>query len=122
MKKGKVRDHAIKAGVGKRKILRVTLPKLDLRKHFFRDRDHFGGKIETDRNCGALGRGGGDITGTATDIEDRHLPGHFRGVEQWRNELSGRARPNRIILVGDALPTFMFQFGESVAHFLKYEG
>src|SRR2546430_775134 len=49
MKKRKVRGDAIKAGIRKRKILRVALTKFDPGKHFLRNRDHFGGKIETDQ-------------------------------------------------------------------------
>ena len=116
MKKRKVRDDAIKAGIRKRKILRVALPKVDPWKHFLRNRDHFGGKIETDRLCAAFGGRGRDVTGSAADVQDRHLLGNIRGIEQRRNELAGRARPDRIVFVCDALPTFVFEFCESVAH------
>src|SRR5213082_2157397 len=91
-----VRDDAIKAGIGKGKILRIALTKFDPRELFLRDRNHFLGKIETDRNCAAFRSSGGHITWTATDIQDRHLPGNVRGIEQRRNELAGRARPGRI--------------------------
>ena len=86
-----VRDDAIKAGIGKGKILRIALTKFDPRELFLRDRNHFLGKIETDRNCTAFRGSGGHITWTATDIQDRHLPGNLRGIEQPRNELAGRA-------------------------------
>src|SRR5260370_2451108 len=47
MKKRKVRDDAIKAGIPQRKILRVALPKLDPRKHFLRHRDPFRDTLQT---------------------------------------------------------------------------
>ena len=122
MKKGEIRDHPIETGIRKRKILRVALAKFDPRKHFLRDRDHFGGKIETNWSCAALGRSARDITGTATDIQDRHLPGNFCGIEQWRNELTGRARPDRIVFIRDPFPTFVFEFRESVAHYESVKG
>src|SRR6266705_73142 len=87
----KVRDHAIKAGIGKRKTLRVALTKFDPRKLFLCDCDHLLRQIETDRNCAALGGRGRDITWTATDIQHRHLPGNLGGIEQRRNELAGGA-------------------------------
>src|SRR5712692_7305881 len=86
-----VRDDAIKAGIGKGKILRISLTKFDPRELFLRDRNHFLGKIETDRNCAAFRGSGGHITWTATDIQDRHLPGNVRGSSNggmnWRVEL-----------------------------------
>src|SRR6266568_6780175 len=110
----KVRDDAIKGGILKRETLRVALTKFDPRKFFLRDRDHFLRKIETDRNCAAFRSSGRYITWTATDIQDRHLRGNVRGIEQRRNKLAGRARPNRIVFVGDALPTLVFELGEGV--------
>src|SRR5260370_27123840 len=101
IKKRKVRDDAIKAGIRKRKILRVALTKFDLGKHFLRNRDHFGGKIETDRICAVFGGSGRDVTGSAADVQDRHLLGNIRGIEQRRNELAGRDLPNpKAILCG----------------------
>ncbi len=113
----KVRDDSVKAGIRKRKILRVALTKFDPRKLFLRDRDHFLRKIETDRDCAAFRGSGRHITWTATDIQDRHLRGNVRGVEQRRNELAGRARPDRIVFVRDALPALVFELGEGVAHY-----
>ena len=34
------------------------------------------------------------------------------GIEQRWNELPGRACPNRVVLAGNSLPTFMFKFSE----------
>src|SRR5713101_8047845 len=112
----KVRDDAIEAGIGKRKTLRVAPTKLDPRKFFLRDRNHFLRKIETDRNCAAFRGSGRYITWTATNIQDRHLLGNLCEIEQRRNELARRARPNRIVFVRDALPTLVFELGEGVAH------
>src|SRR5437879_12830704 len=109
MKKRKVRGDAIKAGIRKRKILRVALTKFDPGKHFLRNRDHFGGKIETDRLCAAFGGSGRDVTGSAAAVQDRQLLGNIRGIEQRRNELSGRAPPNRIVTVSDPFTTLMLK-------------
>src|SRR5438477_12700683 len=51
VKQGEVGQNAIESRIGERQILRVALLKLDLRKHFLRDGDHFPGKIETARSC-----------------------------------------------------------------------
>src|SRR5207253_9961395 len=82
-----------------------------------RDCDHFPGKIEAARSCAALGRRGRDVAGTATDIEDRHFPENVGGIEKWWNELSGRARPDGIVLTGNALPSFVFKFSEWLHRF-----
>src|SRR6266849_5508726 len=81
----KVRNDAIKGGILKRETLRIPLTKLDPRKFFLRDRNHFLRKIETDRNCAVFRGSGRHITWTATDIQDRHLRGNVRGIEQRRN-------------------------------------
>src|SRR5207253_8562471 len=49
-----VRDGAIKAGIGKGKILRIALTKFYPRELFFRDRNHFLANIESARNCTAF--------------------------------------------------------------------
>ena len=121
MKEREVRNHAIKDFVRKRKILRVALAKFDSGKHFLRNRDHLRGEVETGRECAAFGRSGRHVTGTATDIQDRHLPGNFGGVEQRRNELASRARPGGIVFVRDTLPAFMLEFGKGIFHYLKEE-
>ena len=58
MKQSKVSQNTIEAAIDKRQVLGVALPKVDLRKHLLRDRDHFARKIKTCRNCGVL-RGSG---------------------------------------------------------------
>src|SRR5438552_19187106 len=47
MEQGEVGQNTIEARVGKRKILRVTLTKFDVRKHFLGDRYHLSGDMET---------------------------------------------------------------------------
>src|SRR5260370_6318475 len=108
MKKRKVRDDAIKAGIRKRKILRVALTKFDLGKHFLRNRDHFGGKIETDRICAVFGGSGRDATASAADVQDRHLLGNIRGIEQRRNELAVPPRPQQDGVDRAAFPPVLF--------------
>src|SRR5205085_1204465 len=89
-------------------------PKLDAGKHPLRDTNHLPGKVDADRNRAALGCGRGNIAGAATNIEQRHSDANFRLVEQWPDELAGRAGPDGIVLISDPFPAFMLELSERV--------
>ena len=119
MQKCEIRQHAIEADIGKRKVLGIALAELDLWKHSLRDAGHFPGEIHPDRNRTPLRRSRGDVSGTATNIEDAHAWRHFGRCQKWCNELPGGARPNRIVFLRYSLPAFVLKLGKCV-HVLPF--